>query len=45
MTQWNGMPLGREGQAIAWQTLPVDVAPLLPAAIPVLEWLAAEARG
>ncbi|VXC43345.1 8-oxo-dGTPase [Burkholderia sp. 8Y] len=42
--EWSGTPLGREGQAIAWQTLPVEVGPLLPAAIPVLEWLAAEAR-
>lgn len=43
VTGWTGTPLGREGQAITWQALPVDVAPLLPAAIPVLEWLAAEA--
>ncbi|WP_255774820.1 NUDIX domain-containing protein [Caballeronia sp. SL2Y3] len=42
--KWTGTPLGREGQAIAWQTLPVEVGPLLPAAIPVLEWLAAEAQ-
>ncbi|QSN60896.1 NUDIX domain-containing protein [Caballeronia sp. M1242] len=42
--EWTGTPLGREGQAIAWQTLPVEVGPLLPAAIPVLEWLAAEAQ-
>ncbi|MDR5832174.1 NUDIX domain-containing protein [Caballeronia sp. LP006] len=43
VTDWKGEPLGREGQAISWQTLPVDVAPLLPAAIPILEWLAEEA--
>ncbi|WP_250473106.1 NUDIX domain-containing protein [Caballeronia sp. GAFFF1] len=42
--EWTGTPRGREGQAIAWQTLPVEVGPLLPAAIPVLEWLAAEAQ-
>jgi 8-oxo-dGTP diphosphatase len=42
VTHWNGTPAGREGQALAWQHLPVEVAPLLPAAIPVLEWLAAE---
>ena len=42
VTQWSGEPHGREGQAFVWQTLPADVAPLLPATIPVLEWLAAE---
>ena len=42
VTAWNGDPVGREGQALAWQHLPADVAPLLPAAIPVLEWLQAE---
>ena len=44
VTDWKGTPLGREGQAIAWQTLPVEVAPLLPAAIPILEWLEEEER-
>jgi 8-oxo-dGTP diphosphatase len=44
VTGWSGAPVGREGQALAWQHLPVEVAPLLPAAIPVLEWLAAEAK-
>ena len=43
VTAWSGEPVGREGQALAWQHLPADVTPLLPAAIPVLEWLAAEA--
>jgi 8-oxo-dGTP diphosphatase len=32
----------REGQAMAWQQLPVDVRPVLPGTIPVLGWLAAE---
>ncbi|KDR33364.1 7,8-dihydro-8-oxoguanine-triphosphatase [Caballeronia grimmiae] len=44
VTGWSGTPRGREGQAIAWQALPVAVAPLLPAAIPVLNWLEAEAE-
>lgn len=44
MTQWKGEPHGREGQAFVWQALPAEVAPLLPATIPVLEWLAAEKR-
>ena len=32
----------REQQAAQWQTLPVQVSPILPGTIPVLEWLAAE---
>lgn len=42
VTAWTGEPHGKEGQAFSWQHLPVDVAPLLPAAIPVLELLAAD---
>ncbi|HWX11706.1 MAG TPA: NUDIX domain-containing protein [Trinickia sp.] len=42
VTRWVGEPHGREGQAFSWQDLPVAVAPLLPAAIPVLELLAAD---
>ncbi|SEJ70734.1 NUDIX domain-containing protein [Paraburkholderia diazotrophica] len=42
VTAWHGEPHGREGQAFAWQALPAQVSPLLPATIPVLEWLAAE---
>ncbi|WP_257757150.1 NUDIX domain-containing protein [Burkholderia glumae] len=44
VTDWDGEPHNREGQALAWQALPVDVAPLLPAALPVLELLAREAQ-
>lgn len=40
---WRGEPHGREGQAFAWQQAPVSVGPLLPATIPVVDWLAAEA--
>jgi 8-oxo-dGTP diphosphatase len=43
VTAWDGEPVGQEEQALAWQHLPASVSPLLPAAIPVLEWLAAEA--
>ncbi|MBU6491887.1 MAG: 8-oxo-dGTP diphosphatase MutT [Burkholderiales bacterium] len=39
VTAWHGEPHGREGQALAWQTLPVELAPLLPAAVPALAWL------
>ena len=39
VTAWDGEPRGMEGQAVTWQTLPVNVAPLLPAAQPVLDWM------
>jgi 8-oxo-dGTP diphosphatase len=32
----------REGQAMAWQQLPVTVRPVLPGTIPVLRWFAEE---
>ncbi|RVU47386.1 NUDIX domain-containing protein [Rubrivivax rivuli] len=40
--QWTGDFEMREGQTMAWQTLPVQVAPVLPGTVPVLAWLAAE---
>jgi 8-oxo-dGTP diphosphatase len=42
VTAWTGELEMREGQAMRWQQLPLDVAPVLPGAIPVLGWLAAE---
>lgn len=39
---WQGEFEMREGQHMAWQTLPVDVVPVLPGTIPVLQWLASE---
>ena len=39
---WQGAFEMREGQAMAWQTLPVEVAPVLPGTVPVLGWFAAE---
>jgi len=39
---WQGDFEMREGQAMAWQTLPVQVAPVLPGTLPVLRWFAAE---
>jgi 8-oxo-dGTP diphosphatase len=36
--EWEGEPQSLEGQAFAWQGT-VGVAPLLPATIPLLEWL------
>ena len=39
---WRGEFEMREGQAIAWQSLPVTVSPVLPGTLPVLDWFAAE---
>jgi 8-oxo-dGTP diphosphatase len=39
VTEWEGEAAGQEGQNLSWQRAPVEVAPLLPATIPVLEWL------
>ena len=39
---WSGEFEMREGQAMRWQQLPLDVAPVLPGALPVLEWLTQE---
>ena len=35
---WEGVPQSLEAQALAWQGS-VDVQPLLPATIPLIEWL------
>jgi 8-oxo-dGTP diphosphatase len=40
--EWNGEFEMREGQAMAWQDLPLTVEPVLPGAYPVLQWLAEE---
>jgi 8-oxo-dGTP diphosphatase len=39
---WQGEFEMKEGQQMAWQTLPVEVVPVLPGTVPVLQWLAAE---
>ncbi len=39
---WQGAFEMREGQRMAWQDLPVEVAPVLPGTVPVLQWFAAE---
>ncbi len=39
---WSGDFEMREQQAMAWQTLPVQVTPVLPGTLPVLRWFAAE---
>lgn len=39
---WQGDFEMRERQAMAWQTLPVQVQPVLPGTVPVLQWFAAD---
>jgi 8-oxo-dGTP diphosphatase len=39
---WHGEFQMREQQAMAWQGLPVVVAPVLPGTLPVLDWFAQE---
>ena len=39
---WQGELQMRERQQMAWETLPVDVAPVLPGTLPVLGWFATE---
>ena len=39
---WQGDFEMREGQSMAWQTLPVAVSPVLPGTLPVLRWFAQE---
>jgi 8-oxo-dGTP diphosphatase len=40
---WSGELQMHEGQAHAWQRLPVSVDPVLPGTLPVLDWLREEA--
>jgi 8-oxo-dGTP diphosphatase len=40
--EWRGEFEMRERQTMAWQRLPVRVAPVLPGTLPVLAWFAAE---
>ena len=40
--EWSGEFEMRERQAMAWQSLPVQVTPVLPGTIPVLRWFAEE---
>ena len=39
---WRGEFEMREGQRMAWETLPVQSTPVLPGTLPVLRWFAAE---
>jgi 8-oxo-dGTP diphosphatase len=40
--EWQGDFEMREGQRMAWQSLPVQVKPVLPGTVPVLAWFATE---
>ena len=42
VSTWHGDFEMREGQRMAWQTLPVEVRPVLPGTVPVLRWFAEE---
>jgi len=39
---WQGELQMREHQSFAWQQLPVQVVPVLPGTVPLLQWLAEE---
>ena len=39
---WQGDFVMREAQQMAWETLPVRSAPVLPGTVPVLQWFAEE---
>ncbi|NYS08399.1 NUDIX domain-containing protein [Ralstonia pickettii] len=43
VTAWDGTLRALEGQDFAWQTLPISVDPVLPATLPVFEWMREEA--
>lgn len=38
--EWSGDLQMREDQSFAWQRLPVQVTPVLPGTVPVLQWMA-----
>jgi 8-oxo-dGTP diphosphatase len=40
--EWAGELQMREQQSMAWQRLPVQVEPVLPGTVPVLQWFAQE---
>jgi len=42
VTQWSGELQMLESQSFAWQQLPVEVKPVLPGTLPVLQWFAQE---
>lgn len=43
ITDWQVELCMREGQSFSWESLPVQVQPVLPGTVPVLQWLQDEA--
>jgi len=44
VTQWSGELQMKEQQSFAWSVLPVGLSPILPGALPVLDWLEQERK-
>jgi 8-oxo-dGTP diphosphatase len=42
--EWSGALEMREAQSFSWERLPVQMVPVLPGTLPVLQWLAAESQ-
>jgi 8-oxo-dGTP diphosphatase len=42
VSAWTGQLHMRESQQFAWQSLPIQVSPVLAGTIPVLQWMASE---
>ena len=42
IVQWSGALEMREAQSFSWERLPVQVSPVLPGTLPVLQWFADE---
>lgn len=42
VVDWAGVLQMREAQSFSWESLPVQVQPVLPGTVPVLEWFAQE---
>ena len=42
--EWTGDLQMREAQTFSWEQLPVQVQPVLPGTVPVLDWFAAERK-
>lgn len=42
--EWSGALEMREAQSFSWERLPVQMYPVLPGTVPVLQWLAEEQR-
>jgi 8-oxo-dGTP diphosphatase len=40
--EWSGALEMREAQSFSWERLPVQMSPVLPGTVPVLQWLAHE---